>query len=93
MAFNLSEWALKHRSFVVYLMLVAVGRAPSVKGLGLDEIGLPTDPRSGIASVLQESANVNSVAGADGFFRTFPSEHGTDGFFAAVLTRKETTAT
>ena len=32
------------------LMLVAVGRAPSVKGLGLDEIGVPTDPRSGIAT-------------------------------------------
>ena len=24
MQFNLSEWALQHRSFVVYLMLVAV---------------------------------------------------------------------
>jgi dihydrolipoamide dehydrogenase len=32
------------------LMLVAVGRAPNVKGLGLDEIGVPTDPRSGIAT-------------------------------------------
>ena len=32
------------------LMLVAVGRAPSVKGIGLDEIGIPTDPRSGIAT-------------------------------------------
>jgi len=32
------------------LMLVAVGRAPSVKGLGLEEIGIPTDPRSGIAT-------------------------------------------
>ena len=32
------------------LMLVAVGRAPSVKGLGLDEIGIPTDPRSGVAT-------------------------------------------
>ena len=32
------------------LMLVAVGRAPSVRGLGLDEIGVPTDPRSGIAT-------------------------------------------
>lgn len=32
------------------LMLVAVGRAPSVKGLGLDEIGIPTDPRSGIST-------------------------------------------
>lgn len=32
------------------LMLVAVGRAPSVTGLGLEEIGIPTDPRSGIAT-------------------------------------------
>ena len=32
------------------LMLVAVGRAPMVQGLGLDEIGIPTDPRSGIAT-------------------------------------------
>ena len=32
------------------LMLVAVGRAPVVQGLGLDEIGVPTDPRSGIAT-------------------------------------------
>jgi dihydrolipoamide dehydrogenase len=32
------------------LMLVAVGRAPLVQGLGLEEIGVPTDPRSGIAT-------------------------------------------
>jgi len=32
------------------LMLVAVGRAPLVQGLGLDEIGIPTDPRKGIAT-------------------------------------------
>ncbi len=31
-------------------MLVSVGRAPLVQGLGLDEIGVPTDPRSGIAT-------------------------------------------
>ncbi len=30
------------------VMLVAVGRAPLVQGLGLDEIGVPTDPRTGI---------------------------------------------
>ncbi len=30
------------------LMLVSVGRAPLVQGLGLDEIGVPTDPRTGI---------------------------------------------
>jgi dihydrolipoyl dehydrogenase len=32
------------------LMLVSVGRAPLVQGLGLDEIGVPTDPRKGIAT-------------------------------------------
>jgi dihydrolipoamide dehydrogenase len=32
------------------LMLVAVGRAPFVQGLGLDEIGVLTDPRTGIAT-------------------------------------------
>ena len=32
------------------LMLVSVGRAPLVQGLGLDEIGVPTDPRTGIAT-------------------------------------------
>ncbi len=32
------------------LMLVAVGRAPLVHGLGLDEIGIPTDARTGIAT-------------------------------------------
>ena len=32
------------------LMLVSVGRAPLVQGLGLDEIGVPTDPRQGIAT-------------------------------------------
>jgi dihydrolipoamide dehydrogenase len=32
------------------IMLVAVGRAPLVQGLGLDEIGVPTDPRTGIAT-------------------------------------------
>jgi dihydrolipoyl dehydrogenase len=30
------------------LMLVAVGRAPLVEGFGLDEIGVPTDARTGI---------------------------------------------
>jgi dihydrolipoamide dehydrogenase len=32
------------------VMLVAVGRAPFVQGLGLDEIGVPTDPQTGIAT-------------------------------------------
>ena len=32
------------------LMLVSVGRAPLVEGLGLDEVGVPTDRRAGIAT-------------------------------------------
>jgi len=32
---------------------------------------------------------LESVACADGFFRTFPPEHGTDGFFAAVIERRD----
>ena len=32
------------------LMLVAVGRGPSVEGLGLEEIGVEFDPRKGIAA-------------------------------------------
>jgi dihydrolipoamide dehydrogenase len=32
------------------LMLVSVGRAPVVQGLGLEEIGIPADPRTGIAT-------------------------------------------
>ena len=32
------------------LMLVSVGRSPLVQDLGLDEIGVPTDPRAGIAT-------------------------------------------
>jgi len=46
------------------------------------------DPRSAIESYLQESVHTQSVACADGFFRTFPPEHGTDGFFAAVIERQ-----
>src|SRR4029077_12081167 len=47
------------------------------------------DPRSAIESILQESVPAQSVVCANGFFRTFPSEHGTDGFFAAVLERRK----
>jgi 16S rRNA (cytosine967-C5)-methyltransferase len=46
------------------------------------------DPRSAIESYLQESVPIQSVACADGFFRTFPPEHGTDGFFAAIIERR-----
>jgi 16S rRNA (cytosine967-C5)-methyltransferase len=47
-----------------------------------------TDPRIAIESILQESVRAESVVCEDGFFRTFPPEHGTDGFFAAVIERR-----
>ena len=43
--------------------------------------------REALAPHLQDAAAVGKFFGADGFFRTFPPEHGTDGFFAAVLAR------
>jgi 16S rRNA (cytosine967-C5)-methyltransferase len=46
------------------------------------------DPRMAIESLLQESVHAQSVVCADGFFRTFPPEHGTDGFFGAVIERQ-----
>jgi 16S rRNA (cytosine967-C5)-methyltransferase len=47
------------------------------------------DPQSAIESILRESVRAEGVACADGFFRTFPPEHGTDGFFAAIIERRE----
>jgi len=46
------------------LMLVSVGRAPLVQGLGLDEIGVPTDPRQGIATDDQMRTAVANVYAA-----------------------------
>jgi 16S rRNA (cytosine967-C5)-methyltransferase len=46
------------------------------------------DPGNVIESILQESVRAENVVCADGFFRTFPPEHGTDGFFAAVIERQ-----
>jgi 16S rRNA (cytosine967-C5)-methyltransferase len=40
-----------------------------------------------LAPHLRDAAMAGKFFGADGFFRTFPPEHGTDGFFAAVLER------
>ena len=48
------------------------------------------DPRIAMESFLQESVPMQSVVCTDGFFRTFPPEHGTDGFFAAVIERRNT---
>lgn len=36
---------------------------------------------------LKEGVNPESLFGADNYFRTFPPDHDTDGFFAAVLER------
>jgi 16S rRNA (cytosine967-C5)-methyltransferase len=47
------------------------------------------DPRAAIDGLLQKSVGVQSVVCKDGFFRTFPPEHGTDGFFAAAIERQK----
>jgi len=47
------------------------------------------DPRGAIERMLQESVRSESVVGTDGFFRTFPPDHGTDGFFGAVIERRK----
>jgi 16S rRNA (cytosine967-C5)-methyltransferase len=46
------------------------------------------DPRATIERFLPESVTLQKVVCADGFFRTFPPEHGTDGFFASVIERR-----
>jgi 16S rRNA (cytosine967-C5)-methyltransferase len=45
------------------------------------------DVRTPLARLLQPSVDIASVVGDDGFFRTFPPLHRTDGFFAAVIER------
>jgi 16S rRNA (cytosine967-C5)-methyltransferase len=45
------------------------------------------DARPALTNILQLSILAASVVDAEGFFRTFPPKHGTDGFFAAVVTR------
>ena len=44
--------------------------------------------RTALARHLRDPAMSEKFFAADGFFRTFPPEHGTDGFFAAVLARR-----
>lgn len=51
----------------------------------------PVDPRRALEGGLQDSVSMDGLVGADGFFRTFPPQHGTDGFFAAVIERKSRT--
>ena len=40
-----------------------------------------------LAAHLRDAATAEKFFAADGFLRTFPPDHGTDGFFAAVLAR------
>jgi 16S rRNA (cytosine967-C5)-methyltransferase len=47
------------------------------------------DPRPAIEGLLQPSVKVDTVVSTDGFFRTFPPQHETDGFFAAVIERQD----
>ena len=42
-------------------------------------------PRGALQRILREDIALERLIGADGFFRTFPPEDGTDGFFAAVI--------
>jgi 16S rRNA (cytosine967-C5)-methyltransferase len=42
-------------------------------------------PRSALQRVLREGIPIESLVRADGFFRTNPSTHVTDGFFAAAM--------
>ena len=44
-------------------------------------------PRSALQRILREDIAHESLIDADGFFRTCPSVHGTDGFFAAAIER------
>jgi 16S rRNA (cytosine967-C5)-methyltransferase len=45
--------------------------------------------RETLEAHLREPAAADKFCGADGLFRTFPPEHGTDGFFAAVIARRD----
>jgi 16S rRNA (cytosine967-C5)-methyltransferase len=45
-------------------------------------------PRSALLRILRNGVTVESLVDAEGFFRTWPSAHGTDGFFAAAIESK-----
>jgi 16S rRNA (cytosine967-C5)-methyltransferase len=47
------------------------------------------NPMAALEIFLQPSVQPESLLSSDGFFRTFPPEHRTDGFFAAVIERTE----
>jgi 16S rRNA (cytosine967-C5)-methyltransferase len=42
-------------------------------------------PGSALLRILRDNVAVESLVDADGFFRTWPSAHGTDAFFAAAI--------
>jgi 16S rRNA (cytosine967-C5)-methyltransferase len=48
-----------------------------------------TSGREALTPHLRDPGTADKFFAADGFFCTFPPEHGADGFFAAVLTRRE----
>ena len=45
--------------------------------------------KAALAPHLRNADEAERLFTGDGFFRTFPPEHGTDGFFAAVLTQRQ----
>jgi 16S rRNA (cytosine967-C5)-methyltransferase len=47
--------------------------------------------RPALAPHLVNAASAERLFTAEGFFRTLPPDHGTDGFFAAVLARRDAT--
>jgi len=55
-----------------------------VLGPGVRAFRIVSAERS-LARIVREGIAQESLAGADEFFRTFPPEHGTDGFFAAII--------
>jgi len=44
-------------------------------------------PRSALERILRDDIAIESLLCAEGFFRTWPSTHGTDGFFGAAIER------
>jgi 16S rRNA (cytosine967-C5)-methyltransferase len=47
--------------------------------------------QGGIESILADSVDANGLVSTDKFLRTFPPQHSTDGFFAAVIERNAKT--
>jgi 16S rRNA (cytosine967-C5)-methyltransferase len=57
-----------------------------VLGGGQDEFCVVT-PQGTLPQILRDGVARETLIDSDGFFRTFPSVHGTDGFFAAAIER------